>query len=133
MRLPGIVNFILGIILVVLGIFLLVNGHGLFGLIPLFIGGSLVFLGWRDDRVALFVFSHICIVTGCFLITWGIYLLPYSQPTLSHIFFRPLFWGLFSLMAASVPTIMGSASAFVGFQRKKEPLHNRGKSSHGEA
>jgi len=38
------------------------------------------------------------ILLGCFLITWGIYLLPYSQPTLAHIFFRPLFWGLFSVM-----------------------------------
>lgn len=98
MRPRGIVGFILGIVFVVMGILLLVSHSGLGGLIPLFIGASLCFLGWRGDRVALVVFGHTCIVLGCILITWGIYLLPYSQPTLSHIFFRPLFWGLFSLM-----------------------------------
>ena len=98
MKPQGMVSFILGIILTILGILLLVSGHGLFGLIPLLIGIGLCFLGWRDDRSALIVFGHICIVLGCFLITWGMYLLPYSQPILSHVFFRPLFWGLISLM-----------------------------------
>jgi len=98
MRPRGVVGFILGIILVVLGIILLVSGNGVAGVIPLLIGGALGFLGWRGDRVALIVFGHTCIVLGCVLITWGIFLLPYSKPILSHIFFRPLFWGLFSLM-----------------------------------
>lgn len=49
-------------------------------------------------NVPLLVFGHACLVLGCFLITWGIYLLPVSSPTLIHIFTRPLFWGLFSLL-----------------------------------
>ncbi|MEN3203739.1 MAG: hypothetical protein ABDK87_08480 [Atribacterota bacterium] len=52
----------------------------------------------RGKRVFLLLFGHGCIVLGCFLITWGIYLLPVSQPRLVHILTRPLFWGLFSLM-----------------------------------
>jgi hypothetical protein len=31
------------------------------------------------------------------MITWGIYLLPYSKPTLTHILSFPLFWGFISL------------------------------------
>ena len=50
------------------------------------------------DRAVCLIFGHICIIVGCFLITWGIYLLPYSQPTLKYILTRPLFWGLISLM-----------------------------------
>jgi hypothetical protein len=98
MRPRGIVSFILGVILAVLGIFLLISGNGIIGLVPFLIGGALCFLGWRQDRVALIVFGHTCIVLGCVLITWGIYLLPHSKPILAHIFFRPLFWGLFCLM-----------------------------------
>lgn len=116
MRPQGHVSFILGIILAVLGIILLVSGHGLFGIIPLFIGGALVFLGWREDRTALIVFGHVCIVLGCFLITWGLYLLPYSQPTLSHVFFRPLFWGLFSLMGGLCANYHGFCKCIRGPQ-----------------
>ncbi|NIO05013.1 MAG: hypothetical protein GTN74_10475 [Proteobacteria bacterium] len=44
------------------------------------------------------IFGHAFIILGCFLITWGMYLLPDSNPVVSHIFGRPLFWGIFSLM-----------------------------------
>jgi hypothetical protein len=97
MKPHSLVTLILGIILVVLGIVTLVSTGSAGGVIPLLIGGALCFLGWRGDRIASIIFGHICIVLGCFLITWGIYLLPYSKPCLAHIFGRPLFWGLFSL------------------------------------
>ncbi|MBC7217752.1 MAG: hypothetical protein H5U36_06325 [Candidatus Caldatribacterium sp.] len=70
----------------------------------------------RERRVAivnrrgLLLFGHACIVLGCFLITWGMYLLPVSKPTLSHILTRPLFWGFFSLMG-------GVCANFHGFCR----------------
>ena len=92
------VSTILGFLLILLGVWSLLRGAGPMGVIPALIGSALVFLGWRDDRIGTLIFGHVCIVLGCFLITWGIYLLPQSQPTLVHIFFRPLFWGLFSLM-----------------------------------
>jgi len=116
MKPSGMVSFILGIVLVALGVLLLVSVHGLFGLIPLFIGGALIFMGWRNDRVSLIVFGHVCIVLGCFLITCGIYLLPYSQPTLSHVFFRPLFWGLFSLMGGLCANYHGFCRCIRGVQ-----------------
>ncbi|MBN2416067.1 hypothetical protein JXO52_09505 [bacterium] len=37
------------------------------------------------------------VVSGCLLVTWGIYLLPVSRPVLAHIIFRPLFWGLVTI------------------------------------
>ena len=98
MKLRGLSTLIFGIILAVLGIGILVSNGSAGGVIPVLIGGGLCYLGWHGDRIALIVFGHTCIVVGCFLITWGIYLLPYSKPILSHIFARPLFWGLFSLM-----------------------------------
>jgi hypothetical protein len=91
------ITLILGIVLAVLGIVILVIGGSAVGAIPLLIGGSLCYLGWRGGRTAVLVFGHACVVIGCAMITWGIYLLPYSKPTLAHIFARPLFWGLFSL------------------------------------
>lgn len=98
MKPHSLITLILGIILVVIGITTLVSTGSVGGAIPMLIGGALCYLGWHGGRIALIVFGHVCIVVGCFLITWGIYLLPYSQPTLSHILGRPLFWGLFSLM-----------------------------------
>jgi hypothetical protein len=97
MKPRSLVTVILGIILTVLGIAVFVMSGSAIGTIPLFIGGSLVYLGWCGGRTAILVFGHTTIVIGCAMITWGIYLLPYSKPTLSHIFARPLFWGLFSL------------------------------------
>lgn len=92
------ITMILGILLTVFGILLFVVKGSVVGAIPLVIGGSLIYLGWCGDRTSLLVFGHVCIVIGCALIAWGIYLLPYSKPTFSHIFARPLFWGLFSVM-----------------------------------
>ena len=43
------------------------------------------------------IFGHFCIVLGCFLFTWGMYLLPVSEPTVIGILTKPLFWGLFSI------------------------------------
>jgi hypothetical protein len=70
------VTVILGIVLAVVGIVTLVVGGSAGGTIPLLIGGSLCYLGWRGSRTALLVFGHTTIVIGCAMITWGIYLLP---------------------------------------------------------
>jgi len=78
--------------------------------IPVIIGGALLYLAFGGDRVATLVFGHTCIVVGAYMITWGILLLPYSQPTLGHVFGRPLFWGIFSLMG-------GICAIFHGFCR----------------
>jgi uncharacterized membrane protein HdeD (DUF308 family) len=91
------ITLILGIVLAVLGIVILVIGGNAGGAIPLVIGGSLCYLGWRGGSHRSSCFRSCCIVIGCAMITWGIYLLPYSKPTLSHILASPLFWGLFSL------------------------------------
>jgi hypothetical protein len=90
------VSFVLGIIFFIFGIFMLIIG-GIGGIVPLLIGASLIYLGWSGTRIATIIFGHTLVVIGCGLITLGIYLLPYSKPTLMHIFFRPLFWGLFSV------------------------------------
>jgi len=91
------VTLVLGAILFVLGVLTSANGGLTAGIIPLGIGLTLIYLGWRGGRIATLVFGHIAIALGCYMVTWGIYLLPHSDPTVAHIFGRPLFWGLFSI------------------------------------
>lgn len=98
MKPKGWVAFVLGILLTLMGIVgLAVYRSGLAAMIPLLIGIGLVFLGWRGGRHGLAVFGHSCIVVGCFMVAWGVYLIPYSQPTFVGVLSRPLFWGLFSI------------------------------------
>jgi hypothetical protein len=98
----------LGILLIVLGIWAVASTSTVGGIVPIVIGASLVFLALSRSRVATLVFGHACIVVGAYLITWGILLLPYSEPRMAHIFGRPLFWGIFSLMG-------GVCAIFHGF------------------
>ena len=91
------VGAVLGVVLLAFGIFILVRHGGLGGVVPTLIGASLLYLGYRPGRVATLVFGHTCVVVGSLLVTWGIYLLPYSEPIWQHIIFRPLFWGLISI------------------------------------
>jgi uncharacterized membrane protein HdeD (DUF308 family) len=97
MKPQSIVTLVLGVILLIFGVFFVISSPNPFHVIPILIGAALCYMGWRGGRIALLVFGHACIILGCFLITWGMYLLPYSKPILSHIFLRPLFWGLISL------------------------------------
>jgi hypothetical protein len=85
---------ILGMALIILCLWLFIHKN-LGGLVPGAIGASLVYLGYKPGRAATLVFGHSCVVVGCYLITWGLYLLPSSQPIPAHILGRPLFWGLF--------------------------------------
>jgi hypothetical protein len=91
------VGVVLGLFLIAFGIVLLLFG-GWGGFILITVGILLSLLKFGESRTANVLFGHFCIFLGCFLITWGIYLLPYSKPTLIDIFTKPLFWGLFSLM-----------------------------------
>ena len=93
MKPKSIVSVILGIGLIALTVYLALQK--IFAcIVPCAIGISLIYLGYKPGRTAMLVFGHICVVVGCFLVTWGIYLLPNSEPKLAHIFGRPLFWGL---------------------------------------
>jgi len=107
---PSIIVALLGVVLVGLGVVLLIESVRVGHIIPILIGGALIFLALHRGRVATLVFGHTCIVVGAYMITWGILLLPYSKPTLAHILGRPLFWGIFSLMG-------GICAIFHGFCR----------------
>lgn len=107
---PSRINIALGIVLIGLGTFGFFKGGGLVGLVPFLIGASLVYLGFNRTKVATLVFGHVCVLIGAYLITWGILLLPHSDPKMAHIFGRPLFWGIFCLMG-------GICAIFHGFCR----------------
>ena len=107
---PSIITAALGMILIGVGILMFFNNLRMGALTPVLIGGALLFLAFWGGRVATLVFGHTCIVVGAYLITWGFLLLPYSEPTLMHVFARPLFWGIFSLMG-------GICAIFHGFCR----------------
>jgi hypothetical protein len=106
MKPKNIVSVILGIVLIALGVYLAIQK--LFAcILPAAVGLSLIYLGYKPGRTAMIIFGHIFVVVGCFLVTWGIYLLPYSEPKLAHIFGRPLFWGLFSIFGGICATYHG--------------------------
>ncbi|MHC4461048.1 MAG: hypothetical protein ACYS6W_03735 [Planctomycetota bacterium] len=92
------VTAVLGFLVISMGAAFIVYWHYFTGFIPCLIGLSLIYLAFRPSRGAVIIFGHLLLVTGCLLVTWGVYLLPYSKPTLAHIFGRPLFWGLFSIL-----------------------------------
>lgn len=94
--------------LIALGIWAIASTSTLGVVVPLVIGASLVYLAISRSRVGTLVFDHACIVVGAYLITWGVLLLPNSEPDLVGILGRPLFWGIFSLMG-------GVCAIFHGF------------------
>jgi len=107
---PSTITGSLGVILIAIGIFMFVRSLNIGAVIPILIGGALLYLAISGGRVATLIFGHTCIVVGAYMITWGILLLPVSKPTIVHIFGRPLFWGIFSLMG-------GICAIFHGFCR----------------
>jgi hypothetical protein len=107
---PSRITASLGIVLIALGIWGFISSMSIAGIVPFLIGAALVFLAVHGGRVATLVFGHTCIVIGAYLITWGILLLPHSEPSMANIFGRPLFWGIFSLMG-------GVCAIFHGFCR----------------
>ena len=117
MKIKSLTTFILGIIIVIIGAFFL-QSDTIAGLIPVLIGASLIYLGWRGGRAAAMIFGHCLIVIGCYLIAWGIYLLPYSQPIPTHIFSRPLFWGLITLFGGICANFHGFCNCIL----KKENI-----------
>jgi uncharacterized membrane protein HdeD (DUF308 family) len=90
-------DLLIGVATFFWGIFLLFKGGIDMALLALAIGAALVYLGIKGGRIALLIFGHGAVIVGCYLVTWGIYLLPDSKPTMAHIFGRPLFWGLFAI------------------------------------
>ncbi|MEE4312769.1 MAG: hypothetical protein V2J62_12980 [candidate division KSB1 bacterium] len=104
------VSFVIGVLLIALSIVFFVAFKNAKGIIPLSIACSLIYIALKPGRVATLIFGHTLVVVGCMLLTWGLYLLPHSEPVLLHIFFRPLFWGLFSIFG-------GICAIFHGFCR----------------
>jgi len=93
MKIKKPVSFILGSLLFLFGIFLIL-AKDIGGIVPLAIGASLIYLGIKGTRIATIIFGHTLVAIASGLITWGIYLLPYSRPIFAHIFLRPLFLGI---------------------------------------
>jgi len=114
MKIHNLTGLIFGLVLAAVGVLGLVFLGSIAGLIPMLIGFGLVYLNWRGGRAGLIVFGHICVVLGCLLVTWGIYLLPYSKPVLLHIIARPLFWGLISIFGGVCANYHGFCNCMRG-------------------
>jgi hypothetical protein len=80
MKIKRPVSFVLGLLLIGFALYLMISLKTPKGLIPFLIGGSLVYSGIRPGRNATLIFGHTLVVVGCLLTTWGIYLLPHSEP-----------------------------------------------------
>jgi hypothetical protein len=97
-RIQGPITLTIGISLVALGAWGAVVSRSAHAVVPLLIGCALVYLGWRGGRTATVVLGHALVVMGAYMITWGIYLLPHSEPIPAHVLGRPLFWGFITLL-----------------------------------
>ena len=114
------ITAVLGLLLVLIGLILVAKNKQLLCLVPCAVGPSLIYISYKPGRVSLIVFGHVCVIAGCFLTTWGIYLLPYSKPKLAHIFGRPLFWGLFSIFGGICALYHGFCRCFYSGQSNKQ-------------
>jgi len=63
--------------------------------------------GLTMKSIPVILLGHFLIIGGCYLVTWGLYLLPVSVPTPAGILSRPFFWGLI-LIFGGVCTIKNS-------------------------
>ncbi len=127
---PSRITGALGIVLVAFGIYGLTVSFNPGSGIPIVIGGTLIYLAIKRGRIATLVFGHTCIVVGAYLITWGILLLPYSEPRIAHIFGRPLFWGLFSMMGGVCAIFHGFCRCVTRQVDEFEGDNKRGESQH---
>lgn len=104
------VSFVLGILLIGFGILIFLETHSWHGFIPALIGASLVYVGLRSGRTATIMFGHVLVAVGCFLVTWGLTLLPYTKP-IYPTSCSGLFSGdSFQYLAGSARSVMDSAT-----------------------
>ena len=68
------------------------------------------------------IFGHFCVVLGCFLFVWGMYLLPVSKPTFVDVLTKPLFWGLFSIFGG----ICANVHSYRRCVQRQEALYSKG-------
>ncbi len=116
MKIKSVITLILGIGLLVFGIYHLVVALYFWGIMKVIIGGALIFLSFSRNRTGLIVFGHLAIVSGCMLVTAGLYYAPLITESirtsgtmkLVYIFGMPLFWGLFAIFG-------GICSIYHGF------------------
>lgn len=78
----------------------------------------------------LALFGHACVVGGCYLVAWGIYLLPVSSPTPLGILSRPLFWGLFSIFGGICANMHSSCRCLQSHRVNRCKSDFTGKDSH---
>jgi hypothetical protein len=117
------------IVTVILGAFLALSGTAGFVMggggagpfVPVLIGISLVYLGFRGGRRGRIVFGHACIVAGCYLVAWGVHLAQIigSAPTWLQILTQPLFWGLFSILGGICANFHGFCHCVQGLEAER--------------
>ena len=120
MNIKSPISFILGILLAAFGAWGIIASENPAKFIPLVIGLSLISLGWRGGRQPTIIIGHIIVTSGCFLITYGIYLLPHAKPDLAHILGLPLFWGLFCLFGGICAIYHGFCNCVICCSGKAE-------------
>ncbi len=102
------VRYLVAALLLAFSLYITLTAGLLHGLPSLLVAIGLFYMAIVPGRVATVLIGHLFVVLGCFLITWGLYLLPACRPELAHILLRPLFWGLICLFG-------GICAIFHGF------------------
>jgi len=92
-----IVLLVAGVALILHGVILLVRGVTTGCIAPLALGATLALMCYFRTRATIIIFGHTAIIVGCYLVAWGVYLVPQCRPVFRDIVAMPLFWGLFSI------------------------------------
>jgi hypothetical protein len=104
------ITLTLVIFLILTACFVIINKFYLGAVILVFFGVSLFLIGLSKNRTTVLIFGHACIVVGCMMVTWGIYLIPHSKPDLLQIFIRPYSGDYFLFLVKYAPIIMDSVN-----------------------
>ena len=114
------ITAVLGLVLLLTGLVLVATNKQLLCVVPCAVGASLLYIGYRPGRTSVIVFGHVCVMAGCFLTAWGVYLAPHCEPKLSHVLGRPLFWGLFSIFGGICGIYHGFCRCVSGCRPKEQ-------------
>ena len=114
------ITIVIAIVLLAFAIFQIVSAGLLHGIAPLFVSICLFILSFFPGRGTNILIGHLFIVLGCFLVTWGLYLLPHCEPKLAYILLRPLFWGFISIFGGICAIYHGFCNCVVAHSKKRE-------------
>ncbi len=113
------ITFYIGVIVTALSIFQLFISFEAHRFIGIAIGVFFILwglkIGWTTYRNLSVIVGHFAIVTGCLVICYAIYQLPFLKvaPSYIEVLDMPLFWGIFTIWGGNCMITHGYCSCAI--------------------